>query len=543
MISAGGRAFCASLLGALLGAFMLLSPVKAQCPNTGDSIVVGSLGDASSLISMLTSDSASHEISDYCYNGLLKYDENLNLVGDLAQSWEISKDQRTITFYLKRGVRFHDGHPYTAKDALFSWQFMVNPNTPTDYSYDYMQVAEAKILDDYTFQVTYAVPYSHGLPSWTLPQLPRHLLEGVDPRQSPLNRHPIGTGPYTFTEWKSGQHIRLAYNNDYFEGRPCLDGVIYRVIPDLATMFMELSAGGLDWAGLTALQYQRQTDTPYFKQNFAKYSYMGGSYSFVGWNMKDARFRDLRVRQALSHAIDRREIIDGVLLGLGVEATGPLKPGTFWHNPNVPTYSYNPQKALSLLAQAGWKMAADGRLRNEKGESFDFVLITNQGNTYRQNAGIFIQYRLKQIGIKVELRVIEWTAFIKEFVNPGRFDAVLLGWTLPPDPGLHNIFHTKQGDNGKLNFTGYSNEELDALLEKELVTMEPEARRAIYARVQEIIAYEQPYAFLYVPTALQAVHSRIRGINPQLAGISYNFIRWYVPQPLQMRGPVTALEP
>lgn len=522
-------------------------PAKAQCPATGDTIVIGSLGDATNLISMLSTDSASHEMSGYVFSGLLKYDKDLNLVGDLARSWEISPDQRTITFYLRDDVRFHDGHPYTAHDALFTWRFMVDPNTPTAYSADYTRVTEAAALNDYTFQVTYEEPYSHALSSWTLPQLPRHLLEGKNPLETSLVRHPIGTGPYKFAEWKTGQYLHLVYNEDYFEGRPCLDGITYRIITDMATMFMELSAGGLDWAGLTPTQYQRQTDNQYFRKNFTKYKYLGDSYTFVGWNMKDPRFQDVRIRRALSYAIDRREIIDGVLLGLGQEATGPLKPGTLWHNPDVAIYPFNPEKALSLFAEAGWNIAKDGRLRNHKNEPFDFVLISNQGNITRQNAGIFIQYRLAQIGIKVDLRVIEWSSFISEFVNKGRFDAVLLGWTLPPDPGLHQIFHTNDGAAGKLNFTGYSNKELDELLTRELTTLKISERRALYARIQEILAEDQPYAFLYVPMSLPIIHSRFKNVEPTVAGLGHNFIHWYVPEEEQLRSKApqgrNALEP
>jgi peptide/nickel transport system substrate-binding protein len=463
-------------------------------------------------------------------------------VGDLAESWEISDDNCTITFYIRRGIRYHDGTPYTAHDALFNWQFMVDPNTPTGYASDYLQVQKAQVLHDYAFQVTYAQPYSHALASWTLPQMPRHLLEGVDPRTSPLSRHPIGTGPFIFQEWLPGESLRLTYNPDYFMGRPCLDGVIYRIIPDMATIFMEMTALGVDWAGLTALQYQRQTDTSFFKQNFNKYAYLASVYSFIGWNMKDARFQDVRIRQALSYAIDRQEIIDGVLLGMGEEATGPLMPGTVWYNGNVTRYAYDPDKAMQLFKQAGWEMAADGRLRNVGGEPFDFVLITNQGNTYRQNAGIFIQYRLAQMGIKVDLRVIEWTAFLKEFVDAGRFDAVLLGWTMPPDPSLYQVFHSDNIEAGKLNFTGYANKELDELLQRELTVIDMQERKAIYDRVQEIMAEDQPYAFLYVPMSMPAIHSRFKGIVPAVSGISYDFLKWYVPEAQQMRN-FNALEP
>jgi peptide/nickel transport system substrate-binding protein len=239
----------------------------------------------------------------------------------------------------------------------------------------------------------------------------------------------------------------------------------------------------------------------------------------------------------MSHAIDRREIIDGVLLGMGEEAVGPLKPGTYWYNPHVTRFAYDPARALQLFKEAGWELAADGRLRNAKNEPFDFVLITNQGNTSRQNAGIFIQHRLAQVGIKVDLRVIEWTAFLQEFVNKGRFDAVLLGWTIPPDPSpsLYSVFHSSNTAPGKLNFTGYVNKELDALLEQELKLLDLDKRKALHDRIQEIIALDQPYAFLYLPQALPIVHKRFQGIEPTSTGISHNFIHWHVPEEKQMR--------
>jgi peptide/nickel transport system substrate-binding protein len=513
-----------------------------NCPATGDNIVIASIGDAASMIPMLTSDSASHEISSYLYNGLLKYDKDLNLVGDLAESWEMSEDNLSITFHIRRGIRYHDGTPYTAHDSLFNWQFMVDPQTPTGYAADYLQVEKAQVLDDYTFRVTYGQPYSHALASWTLPQMPRHLLAGTEPRASSLNRRPVGTGAFMFQEWLPGESLRLRYNPDYFMGRPCLNGVIYRIIPDMATIFMEMTALGVDWIGLTAIQYQRQTDTKFFKENFNKYRYPSNAYSFIGWNMKDARFQDVRIRQAQSYALARREIIDGVLLGMGEEATGPLMPGTIWYNDKVARYTYDPEKSKQLFKQAGWEIAEDRRLRNAEGEPFDFVLITNQGNTYRQNAGIFIQYRLAQMGVKVELRVIEWTAFLKEFVDAGRFDAVLLGWTMPHDPSLYQVFHSDNIGAGKLNFTGYANKELDDLLKRELTAIDMQERKAIYDRVQEIIAADQPYAFLYIPMSMPAIHSRFQGIAPAVAGISYNFLKWYVPEGRQMRS-FNALEP
>ncbi len=526
-------AACALVLAGMAPGAAAAGPAGREAPVDGGRIVVGTIGDATSMIPMLTADSASHEMSGYCYNGLIKYDKDLNIVGDLARSWEVSPDGLTITFHLRKGVRFHDGRPYTSKDALFNYRFMVDPKTPTPYAGDYLKVKKAEAPDPYTFRVTYKEVFAPGLSSWTLPQMPAHLLEGKDPRKSPLNRHPVGTGPYIFRRWDPGSRVVLVANPDYFEGRPHIQTLIYRVIPDMATLFLELRSGGVDWMGLTAIQYRRQTDTPFFRKNFRKYRFLSSGYTYLGWNMRDPRFRNVNIRRALSYAIDKKEIIKGVLLGLGQVATGPLKPGTYWYNPKVRRYPYDPQRARRLLAREGWTdHDGDGWL-DKKGRRFEFVIITNQGNAYRANTGVIIQRRLADIGIKVRLRTIEWSAFLKEFINKGRFEACILGWSIPPDPDPYEVWHSSRARPGGLNFTGYKNPELDRLLAAQRATFDRVRRKAILDRIQEILADQVPYTFLYVADSLPILGARYRGIKPAPAGISYNFIKWWVPRPLQ----------
>ena len=357
------------------------TPAPAAGPVDGGRLVEGTIGAASSMIPMITSAAASHEMRGYCYNGLLKCDKDLNLTGDLAESWTVSPDGLTITFKLRRGVRFSDGAPYTSRDALFNYQFMADPKTPTPYAGDYLKVAKAEAPDKYTFRVTYKEVFAPGLASWTLPQMPAHLLEGEDVRKSPLNRRPIGTGPYVFAQWDPGAKVVLKANPDYWEGRPHLDDLIYRVIPDMATLFLELRSGGVDMMGLTSLQYRRQTETAFFKKNFRKYRYLSSGYTYLGWNMRDPRFKKLKIRQALTLAINRPEIIKGVLLGLGQVAVGPLQPDTYWYNPKVKRYPYDPARAKKLLAEEGWQdRDGDGWL-DKDGKRFEFVIITNQGKS------------------------------------------------------------------------------------------------------------------------------------------------------------------
>ncbi len=498
-------------------------------PAYGDILVEASIGDASNLIPLLAADSASHNISGLIFNGLVKYDRNVNVVGDLAESWDISKDGLVITFHLRKGVKWHDGAPFTADDVLYTYRVTIDPKTPTAYAEDFLKVKKAEVLDPYTFRVTYDKPFAPALTSWGSAILPRHLLEGKDITRSPLARHPVGTGPYRFKEWVTGQKIVLTANPDYFEGRPYVDGYIMRVIPDMATMFLELRAKGIDRMDLTPLQYTRQTENRFFKKNFRKYRYLSFAYTYLGFNLKNPLFADKRVRQAVAFAINKDELVDGILLGLGKPATGPFKPGTWAYNPTVKQYPHDPQKAKALLAEAGWKPNGEGILVKD-GVPFSFEIIINQGNEVRRKSAEIIQKRLAQVGMVVKIRTIEWSAFIKEFINKRKFDATILGWTIPMDPDLYNVWHSSKTGPEELNFVSYKNAEVDELLETGRSTFNIKERKRAYDRIQEILAEDLPYVFLYVPDALPIFNARFRGIDPAPIGIGYNIIKWYVPK-------------
>ncbi|MEA3471614.1 MAG: peptide-binding protein [Thermodesulfobacteriota bacterium] len=499
-------------------------------PAYGDIIVEGSIGDASNLIPLLSTDSTSHGISAMVFNGLVKYDRDMNVVGDLAESWDISEDGLVITFHLRKGVTWQDGESFTADDVLYTYQVTVDPKTPTAYAGDFLKVKKAEIIDRYTFRVTYDKPFAPALTSWGSAILPKHLLAGKDIAKSPLTRHPVGTGPYIFKEWVTGQKIVLVSNHDYFEGRPYIDGYIMRIIPDMATMFLELRAKGIDQMNLTPLQFTRQTENNLFRENFNKYRYLSFGYTYLGYNLEKPLFQDRRVRQAITHAINKEEIIDGVLLGLGKVATGPFKPGTWPYNPDVKRYTYDPEKAKALLRDAGWTDTDGDGILDRNGNPFVFEIITNQGNEMRAKCAEIIQRRLANIGIKVKIRIIEWAAFINEFINKKDFEATILGWSISLDPDPYDVWHSSKTNPGELNFISFKNSEIDELLEKGRSTFDQAERKKCYYRMQEIVAEEQPYTFLYVPDALPIISSRFRGIEPSPIGIGYNFIEWYAPK-------------
>jgi len=506
----------------------------AGTPANGDALVVGTIGEPSNLIPILASDSSSHDVAGNVFNGLVKYDKNLDLVGDLAESWRVSSDGLTITFALRKGVKWHDGTEFTSRDVLYTYRVTIDPKTPTAYAEDFKQVKTAEAPDRYTFRVTYGKPFAPALASWGMGILPAHLLEGKDITKSELSRHPIGTGPYRFKEWVAGQKLVLDAFPDYFEGRPYIDRYVYRIIPDTSTMYLELKAGGLDMMGLTPVQYARQTDTPEFRARFNKFRYPASAYTYLGYNLRNPLFADRRVRQAIACAISKDEIIHGVLLGLGQVAHGPFKPGTWAHNPGVRDFGYDPARAKALLAEAGWRETGPDGILMKDGKPFSFTILTNQGNDQRLKTAQIIQRRLAKVGIEVKIRVLEWASLLTNFIDKRNFDALIMGWTIPQDPDIFDVWHSSKTGPKELNFIGFRNAEVDRLIEEGRRTFDQEKRRRCYWRIQEILAQEQPYTFLFVPDALPVVNARFRGIEPAPAGIMHNVIRWYVPKEEQV---------
>ncbi|MFQ5518827.1 MAG: ABC transporter substrate-binding protein, partial [Mariprofundus sp.] len=332
----------------------------ASIPAHGDRLIEASIGDASNLIPMIAGDASSHAIADQLYLSLLKYDRNLDLVGQLAESWEVSDDQLSIIFKLRQGLTWTDSMPLTSADCAFTLALIQDENTQSAYKSDYAKVVRFEMPDARTFKVSYSEPYSPALSTWSsLAILPRHVFEGENIMDTELSRKPKATiGPYMLADWQSQQSIRLRANPDYYDGDVWITERMTRIIPDPATQFLELSAGNIDSMGLTPIQYSRLFETKdELKNNYKRYKYLNFVYTYLGFNLTRKPFNDVRVRQALAFAIDRQELIDGVLMGLGESLATPYKPGTYWVNNKLSPRAYDIEKARQLLAQAGWKDA------------------------------------------------------------------------------------------------------------------------------------------------------------------------------------------
>lgn len=474
------------------------------------------------------------------FNGLLKYDKNLKLVGDLAESWEVREGGLSIVFRLREGVRWHDGRPFTADDVEFTFRKLTDPAVPTPYSGDFQKVSALTVIDPRTVEVRYKEPFSPGLASWTMGIVPRHILEKENLLSTSFVRHPVGTGPYVLVKWLTGDRVEFAANADYFEGRPFIDRTVYRIVPDQSTTFLELQTENLDASSLTPLQYARQTDTPFFRERYRKFRYPSFGYTYIGYNLANPMFTDARVRRALGLAIDKKELIDVTLMGYGRVSTGPFLPGTWAYDERVRPTQFDPDTARRLLAEAGWAdRDGDGTLE-KNGKPFSFTILTNQGNDQRRMACEIVQRRLAEVGVRMKIQVVEWQTFLREFVDKRRFEAVCLAWQLGQDPDVYDIFHSSKTKPGEFNFVSYSNPEVDRLLDQARRVFEIERRAEAYHRIHEILAEEEPYTFLYVGDALPIVHARFRGVEATPSGIGHNFIRWSVPEKERRYRPAAA---
>ena len=506
----------------------------------GDTLIRGLAANISGLIPNIIGDKYSHDAVSLIYSGLITHNKDTNIIPDLAESWNLAPDCREVTFKLRKNVKWHDGKPFTADDVVFTYQLMTHPKTPSPYKDDFEDVTSVEALDAHNVRVKYKAPFANALYIWGQSMLPKHLLEKYMQegklKEAPQNStSPVGTGPYRFQEFRSDEKFVVAANPEYYAGRPYISRVVYRIIPSQATMFLELKAKGVDQADLTALQYQRQTDYPAFKTGYNKYRYAANVYTYLGLNHKDPRFADRRVRHAFAHAINKNDLLEGVRLGMGREATGPYKPGTWVYNPNVRTYAYDPARAKKLLAEAGWTTKnADGVLVKD-GQPFTFELLISQGSDEGRKTAELIQAQLRDIGVVAELRVMEWAALLKEQIKKRTFAAALLAWGVGLDPDQYSIWHSSQVGPDELNFVSYKNAEVDALLVRGRRTCQQSERKKIYDRIQEILADDQPLVFLFFRDIMPAVASRVQGIVPGPIGIDYNTYEWYVPKRLQLR--------
>ena len=465
---------------------------------------------------LLATDSSSSEIAGFLFNGLVKYDKDSStIIGDLASEFYFKNDV-TLVFELKKGVKWHDGEEFSAKDAIFTYQTLISPKISSPYSAGFRFVKSVKAIDKHTLEVVYKKPYFKALETWMMGILPEHLLRDEENlMSSKFNSSPIGTGPYKLSRFEYSQNIELVAFDDYFEGRAKIDKISFKVIADPLTRFLMLKSSAIDIGSVEPMAYERQLDEDFFEK-FTAYEEISRSYTYLGFNLREEKFKNPDVRKALSLAIDRQEIVDILFFSHAKVCTGPFLPGTSAFNDQVKAPKQNLQKAKELLEKAGYM----------KENPFKFEIVTSNSSPIRPYAAQILQYQLKKIGVDATLRVMEWQAFLNMVVFPHKFDAVLLGWGLSPTPDPYMFWHTDSDRQGGFNLVGYDNPKIDKMIEESQGMIDRDKLSKTWREMFKIVTDDNPYLFLYIPNSITAVNKNIKNVEPSLSGIWHNYIKW-----------------
>ena len=426
-----------------------------------------------------------------------------------------------IRFELRTDVRFHDGVQFDAEDVKFTYRAIMAPRNLSPIRSNFEPIKTIRILNSHRLDVVYKRLFSPAINAWTVGILPEHRLNDdqlkhqhqqrgftskkpFGLRDSHFNRNPVGTGAFRFVQWQSSEFIELVRNEDYWDGPPLYGRYFYRVIPDNLTQELEFRAGAADTYQVEPHQAQRYRENP----DYQSFSTQIPGYTYIGYNLRNPVFSNPIVRRALGMAIDTSSIIRYVLFGEGSPTSGPYAIQSPWYNKNVPALSYDPPAALKLLNELGWQKNAQGWLERN-GEILEFNLITNNGNLRRKAIATIVQRAWQRIGIKTNVQLFEWAVFLKDFINPGKFDAVVLGWRLDLDPDQYSIWHSSQTGPNQLNFIGFKNKRADYLIERIRTEYNLDAQVKLTHELHALIAEQQPYTFLFAPLGTRILDRRI----------------------------------
>ncbi|WP_414703632.1 peptide-binding protein [Pseudalkalibacillus sp. SCS-8] len=499
-------------------------------PKQGGDLIVGSIGAPTLFNDLYSTDISSSDISGWIYDGLVVFDENLEPQPDLAKEWKTSDDGLVWTIKLHEGVKFHDGEPLTADDVVFTYEIPLHEDYTGPRASSFEKIEKVEAVDDTTVKMTLSEPYAPFMDSLTYGILPEHILGDVPVKE--LGEHefntknPIGSGPFKFEEWKEGQYVKVTAFEDYFEGRPNLDSITYKIVPDANALMAQIANGDVHQASVQSpdLETAKKLEE---EGKIVLSTDLALSYTYIGWNQKNELFQDEKVRQALTHAIDRETMISAVLNGDGEVAHAPSSPLSWAYNEDVPKFGYDVEKAKKMLEEAGWTPGDDGILQKD-GKKFQFEIKTNQGNKAREQIAQVVQEQLKQVGIEVKPKIMEWSAFIEDVTAPNwNYDAVILGWALSADPDPTAIWHSKEREAG-LNFVHFSDPELDKLMDENTKELDQEKRKEMIAKIQEGIVEQQPYTFLYYPNDHYALDPSIKGFTHHPRSEYYNIENWWM---------------
>ena len=505
------------IIGLLLIGTMLITPTTAAFAEENNETLVYGSGDYTRINPAMDEHG---EINIMIFNGLTAHDGDNQVVPGLAKSWDYDEETCTYTFHLEEGVKWHDGEPFTADDVKFTIEAIMDPENGSENAPNYEDVEEITVVDDHTVSFKLDAPNVAFLDYMTMAVLPKHLLEGEDMQTSDFFRNPVGTGPYKLESWEEGQAITLVKNEDYFRGEPNIDTVVFKIVTDDNAKALQLKSGELDLALLTPKDAATfADDEAYTCYDMKTSDYRGILFNF--WNEYWQKNKDLI--PAVCYGIDRQAIVEAVLLGQGMTAYGPLQRNIY-NDENVEHYDYDPEKAKSVLEEAGCEMGDDGFYYRD-GEKVGFVISVGAGDQVRVDIAQIAAQQLQQIGMDV-------TVEIPAQVDWGGQMAYLIGWGSPFDADDHTykVFGTDKG----ANYSGYSNELVDKYLTETRQSDDPEVRAEAYDKFQEELTKDPAFAFICYIDANYVADADIQGIDPDTimghhgVGIFWNVADWTI---------------
>jgi peptide/nickel transport system substrate-binding protein len=488
-------------LGAFAGAAAILLagqalPVKtAQAQTPPNALVVGQIAEPKSLDPHAVTAVNDFRILMNVYDGLVRYkDGTLETEPALAKSWTISDDGLTYTFTLRDGIKFHDGSPLTAEAVKFNFDRMLDDKHPYHdtgpfpLSFFFSAIDSVTAKDKLTVEFKLKDPYAPFLSNLAYPTGLIVSPEAVKKYGKDFGRHPTGTGAYEFAEWESNSKVVVTRNEDYWDGAPSLEAVIFRPITDANTRVAEMLSGGID------MMVEVPPDNVATFQSdaaFSMYEQAGPHVWFLILNAKEGPFADKRVRQAINYAIDKKALVENVLQGTAAIAAGPTPPAFSWaYNDSLQPYPYDPDKARKLIKEAG----------QEGAELTFYVTEGGSGMLDPVPMGAAIQADLAKVGFKVKIETYEWNTFLGK-VNPGlegKADMAEMAW-MTNDPDTLPYLALRTGawpDKGGFNSGYYSNKKVDELLEKARSSTDQAERAKLYKQMQEIVHDDAPWAFI-----------------------------------------------
>ena len=515
--------------GGLIAIALMLSSFAAKAQEAGGTLAFLVQPEPPTLASYVSTSGPIGLVMPKVYEGLFDYDNDGKMVPMLAESYDISADGKTVTFNLRKNVRWHDGKPFTSADVKFTILEVlkkVHPRGPNSFR----EVSRIDTPDDHTaiFHLDNPAPYMmRSFSAYESPMVPKHLLEGQDVKSAPLANNPVGTGPFKFVEWKKGQYIRLDKNEDYWqEGLPYLDRIVGRFIPDASTRTAAMENGEVMYAAynaipnIDAVRLKERDDIGVTTDGYSMINPM----ALIEFNTIEGPFVDPAIRRAISTAIDRRFMIDTIFFGYGKPATSALSSNYKATNLHaaMPNYPENGDvaKANAMLDAAGYKKDANGvRMRA-------VLDIIPYGEDWRR-AGEYIKQVMGDIGIEVELRYEDVPTWLKRVYHNYDFEMNVNYFYQLPDPvlGVHRHYGTNQIRQGThfVNSSRYSNPDLDALLDSG--SKEPDAakRTATYKEIQEILAQDMPVVNLFELEFLTVYNTQLKGAYGSAMGAYGSF--------------------